>query len=265
MSSRRSSANWRSPACFLTPSAAPRASSTVPGSIFRLSAAAIRAARRTRSGSSTRLRSDTARSTPAARSRAPALRIHQRRVERHERGGDRVDREVAEREVALDAFAAKPRDVDVPGPVRGQGPPGGELLPESWNLARRPPRRCASRRLSRIAGDCEVHVLDLAARARRRGSLRRRSRHRSSRRGPPGMREPRGRLRQAIGDRPRSRALRPNVDPRHPGRDPAGDLVVDRPKPPRHLLAEDPLVALRRRSARRAIRARRPGPARRQS
>ena len=34
------------------------------------------------------------------------------------------------------------------------------------------------------------------------------------------------------------------MQPAHPGREAAGDLVVDRVEPPRHLLGQDPLVSL---------------------
>ena len=127
-------------------------------------------------------------------------------------------------------------------PVAGERPPGPELGRE---LERRPTggrgdRACAASRAS--PADREVDVDDLRGRGRRRGPRRRRStRVVVSERLRAGANRGRGRQ--------RARRLVALTGPerrtaRHPSRDPAGHLVVDRRSRTRHLLAEDPLVAL---------------------
>ena len=56
------------------------------------------------------------------------MRVNERGGRVGEPGRDRVDREVAQREVRLDPVASHPGDVHVPGAVSRQGAPGAELL-----------------------------------------------------------------------------------------------------------------------------------------
>ena len=80
-------------------------------------------------------------------------------------------------------------------------------------------------------------------RARRRGPRRRRSRPSA-----PGASASRAAPDRRGARRARRRASRDHVLARDAGRDPGGDLVVDRPQSSRELLGEDPLAALGRRS-----------------
>ena len=118
---RRSSANCRSPAG----SAGSR--SRRPGELDGLrlhlqpEAAAIRAARRIRSGSSTKLRAETARSSPAPGRRARHAGPAGSRAGSASGTAIAFDREVAQGEVRLDRVAAQPGDVDVPGSLAAAG------------------------------------------------------------------------------------------------------------------------------------------------
>ena len=89
-------------------------------------------------------RSPTTRSRPRLEVRRAAVRVDQ--LAAGERPGHRVDREVAQREVGLDAPAAHRREVRLPAAVRRDHAPGAELAPTAGTRARRPP--CAMPRAS---------------------------------------------------------------------------------------------------------------------
>ncbi len=95
----------------------------------------------------------------------PVVRVERRRIGICQRDRDRVHREVAECQVRLHPVTVQHADVDVPGAVRRQGAPGGEL-------GRQPEHRAAGQatdrvgRLPRITGDDQVEVPDVATEGR---------------------------------------------------------------------------------------------------
>ena len=88
------------------------------------------------------------------------------RVDRRSSGdrlGDRVDREVAQREIGLDALAAQRLDVHLPGALARDDSPGAEVLGqrEAGRARRRAGHR--ARGLRGVAVDDDVHVRRLPA------------------------------------------------------------------------------------------------------
>ena len=208
------------------------------------SSAASRAARSRRSGSAAKLRAPTARRTRRSRSARPPCGS----IGSPPASGTATapTREVALAEVGLDRRPAQR------GRRRPARPPSRATTRQVANSAESskacpsPAAAIALAAVGRVAGDGEVEVGRPRARGRRRAPRRRRSRRRSRRR-----RAPRGRPRPPAtrASRPRSRRSHSGRLARHPGGDPAGDLVVDRAEPARDLLGEDRVLALRCRSA----------------
>ena len=203
-----------------------------PGSISSSSSAASRAARSSRSGSSAKLRSPTARSTPPLEVGEPAEGVE--RLAAGERHGDGADGEVARGQVGLDRLAAQRGDVDLPAarrrPTTRQVANSAEsskaCSPTSRGDRLGRPRRGRRRRRGRGRSTSrpERRVADRAADDP--GALRRRPAP-AARQRRPAARAPR-----------RSREAHPPPSARGTrGRDPAGDLVVDRARagrpPPR--------------------------------
>ena len=217
----------------------------VAGSTASPSSAARRTRRTTRSGSSANAPGPTARSRRAARSAHAAVRVDARAA--RQRLGDRVDGEVAQRQVGLQRAAAQRAEVDLPRAVGRHHAPGAELVGQ---LEHGPARRLRQRARGRrhVALDGDVEVARRAAEHARRAPPRRRAR-------PAGRAGPRRPARAGRSSRaaPASRRAAPSlsrplpvavVDARNPRKQPAGDLVVDRLQALRDLLGRDALVAL---------------------
>src|SRR5919204_433462 len=79
------------------------------------------------------------------------------RLPARERAGDRVDREIARRQVVLDRLGER-REIHCP-PVRERDPPGSVALGERERSAARAPRVCPRGAIGGAAGDVEVHEL----------------------------------------------------------------------------------------------------------
>ena len=75
--------------------------------------------------------------------------------------GDRVDREVALREVGLDRLAADRQDVDLPAAIAGDHPPHAERVRQRERVRVSVPRERA-REFARVAGDRDVVVVGRA-------------------------------------------------------------------------------------------------------
>ncbi len=107
---------------------------------------------------------------------------------------------------------------------------------ESWKTGPRRRVRSTGAQCPLIAGHREVYVPRPPCRAEHRGWRRPRSMRPGAHRAPPGTPAPQERPRAALRSA-RSPAAAADVQTRNPGRDAAGDLVVDRPqaarRPPR--------------------------------
>ena len=205
--SRSSSARIRSPAGCVTSAADARRSASVRSSMRKPSSSSRRTARSSRSGSSTKIDSETARTTPASRSARPSCGSCGSPA--RDRHGDRVEGEVARREVGLDAVAER-SEVDGLVDAVDDDPPRAVALRER------------ERRAAEATGEA-VRGVARIARTRRRGRApaaagagRERRRRRSRPPRPPRI----SRRRSSIdGDPPG--AARARVEPRR-------DLVADR-------------------------------------
>ncbi len=117
-----------------------RSSASVRSSMRNPSSSSNRTARRSRSGSSTKIDSETARMTPAAEIRAAVVRVV--RLAGTHAHGDRVEREVARREVGVDPVADR-REVDgLVDAVRDDTP---RAVPLGEREDATPPKRRAKR------------------------------------------------------------------------------------------------------------------------
>ena len=225
--------------------AARAAARSVSGSGSRPSSTATRTSRSTRSGSSANALGPAMRRRPAAQVGEAAERVD--RLAARERLGDRVDGEVAQRQVGLERAAAQRLDVDLPGASRA---PTTRQAPNSSESAKHaaPPAARGDRARRLAPGRRRRPRRGRASRApaRGRGSRRRRA----TPRGPPSASraQPRSGVSHALARSTLADAVAV-VDARHARRQPAGDLVVDRAQPPRDLLGGDPLARPARRSA----------------
>ena len=180
---------------------------------------------------------------PRVEVRAAAVRVEQ--VAAGQRLRHRVDGEIARGEVGADVVVAQHDEVDVPGAAVADHAPGAERAGEPERRAAGRARERARRRLGVLRhGEVEV--------GRRAAEQAVADRAADDPGGAPGEDLARGVERRS---RRRPAAV---VRPRHARGDPAGDLVVDRREPPRPLLGEHPLAALRaeqhdRRAARRRL------------
>ena len=227
---RRSSTNTRSGATRASSGTAARASASVSGSTVNESSQANRARRKVRSGSRSNASAATARSRRRRRSSRPpngstypgscsgaamALMVRSRRAQ-----------------VLLDAGPVEGQEVQLPAAVVGDDPPGAEGLRQLEDEpAGRPAQRAGD--LVHGAGDGHVEVGG--------GSSQR-----------PGRAPPRPRASPAAPAWPapaadRSWLVHPVavIAARHAARDPAQDLMVDRPEPVGHVLHGLALVAER--------------------
>ncbi len=194
------------------------------------STAAIRAARRMRSGSSANERSPTARRTPRVDVGGAAAGVDRARRPRAARA---IALTVKSRtsQVGLDRLAAQRRHVDVPGVRRAAAPARSRTRSDSSNGW--PPRAAGDARAASSVAPSTARStsVDLASAQRVADrpaddpcplapaeGLARRPHRRGARR--------------ALGRAPPAPSS--YVGPRHPRRDPAGDLVVDRVEAPRH-------------------------------
>ena len=260
LTSSRSSANWRSPAGSPARSAGSGRAPPCPVELeAELGAEAGRAQDAQRVGGEAPVR-DGAQDALARGRRSPAVRVDRLGLRVGERHGDRVDGEVALVEVRGDRFAAQPADVHVPAAVRPRAPARSRTPPRARTPAR--PRASAMRRAAAAGSPATARSRSTTPRAAQ--GVAHRAARRSTRRRRP--RAPRRRDRHRAA-RPRSASatgahrVRDELA-RHPGRDPAGDLVVDRPEPLGELLGQDPLVALGADQHRRRPRPRRRSPPR---
>ena len=150
--SRSSSTSTRSPAGSVTSAAEARRSVSVRSSIRNPSSSSKRTARSRRSGSSTKIESETTRMMPASRSALPSSGSWVAPVPTC---CDRVEGEVARREVRVDAVADG-REVDGLVDAVDDDPPGAVPLGEREHRAAETARE-AVRRVARLgAGDVEV-------------------------------------------------------------------------------------------------------------
>ena len=220
--------------------ASARASSTVPASISKPSDAARRAARSSRSGSSANARSETARSDPpleVAEAAGGSIGLASSVVERHR---DRVDREVALLEVGRDVAPRRAVTSTCQAPSRRQRPPGPELLGERE-------RGAADGAGDRLRGvRLRPGSTTTSASTTGRPSAASRTAPPTTHAGPSTA-SARGadRRRGAQALPQRAHRTLPLMRTRHPRRDPAGDLVVDRAQGGGDLLREDALAAAR--------------------
>ena len=151
-SRRLSSASWRSPAAWLANAASRAASDAASSETSNSSSAAMRGRRRSRSGSSRKMRSETGRTTPSDEVGEAAGGVDERPVV--EARGHRVEREVAPAQVLLQR-AGEPREVDRAGAV--DHAPRAVALAERERGAARLVRQRAGRRAG-VALDQHVPV-----------------------------------------------------------------------------------------------------------
>ena len=216
-----------------------------PGSATSPSSAARRTRRTTRSGSSANdARPDHAQ---AAGGEVAGAAVRVDALAAAQRLGDRVDGEVAQREVGLQRAAAQRAEVGLPAAVGGQHAPRAERVGE---LEQRAARGARERAGGGPTSPSTTRSRSVVGRPRM-----------SSRTAPPTSQA----LRPASASRASERASliaaadpvgagaagrsRRHavvvVDPRHAREQAARHLVVDRPQPPGDLLGGDPLLALR--------------------
>ena len=219
---RRSSMNTRSAETAPQPRRVRAGGAAVSGSGSKSSSTASRTRRSTRSGSSANAPGEAMRRRRAARSTSPPSGSRPA-LAAGERLGDRVDREVAQRQVVLQRAAAQRLDVDLPGAVARDHAPAAELLRE--REAGGPARGAGDRArgVPRAGVDHDVQVERVAPSARSRGVAADQPRRSAGQGGARGAQ----RLTGLTGPRRRRSGRRPDAPAQtRPPRGPAAAAVV---------------------------------------